>query len=64
MSTILKIWRHKDGRTIRIYSGHKVRSGGSYTGEWPVLFRADVPNLTDEQWQACPVEDGWKEVTE
>jgi hypothetical protein len=28
--------------------------------EWPILYRRDVPSLTDAEWVACPGE-GWAE---
>ncbi len=67
---LLKVWQHADGRRIEVYEDLKVRySGKPYarsamrpgdTGdEWPILYRRDVPTLTDEEWIASPVEDGW-----
>jgi hypothetical protein len=64
------VWQHTDGRRIEVYAHCKVRySGraharsamrpGDTSDAWPILYRSDVPNLSDEQWQAPPVEDGW-----
>lgn len=62
------MWKHADGRTITIYADRKERSnyttkdrgfGSPSRDEWPILYRRDVPNLSDEQWTAGPIETGW-----
>jgi hypothetical protein len=69
----IKVWQHADGRMIEVYPDHKVRySGkpharsvmraGDTSDEWPVLYRREVPNLTDDEWTAAPSERGWTEV--
>lgn len=71
----IKVWKHSDGRRIEVYADHKVRySGKPHTrsmtkagdsgDQWPVLYRRDVPNLTDDEWQAAPVEEGWHDAAE
>jgi len=66
---LLAVWTHADGRRIHVFTDCKVRylagsrpsmtRPGSMGDEWPVLWRRDVPNLTDAEWTARPVEDGW-----
>lgn len=61
------IHRHTDGRIVQVYADRKVRLysnahrtfGAPYSDEWPVLWRRDVPNLTDTEWYAPPSETGW-----
>lgn len=58
--TPICIWVHQDGRTITVYPTHKVRAGFRPADPWPILERAQVPTITDEQWQAQPLsEGGW-----
>lgn len=68
---LLKTWQHTDGRRIEVYADYKIRKnfsvrdrgiGSPSRDEWPVLWRADVPNLTDNEWIAMPIEEGWKEI--
>jgi hypothetical protein len=37
------------------------RREADYLDEWPILYRRDVPTLTDAEWQASPGE-GWFRV--
>lgn len=57
---------HTDGRRIEVYADRKVRfyhyqhrTNGPVTDEWPILYRTDVPALTDAEWYAPPAETGW-----
>jgi hypothetical protein len=66
------IWRHRDGREIHVYATMKVRRnyktqdrGGSYApglDEWSILYRSDVPSITDKDWLSSPVEEGWTQL--
>ena len=59
------LWVHDDGREIAVWEDLKVRNFPKRPyDEWPVLYRRDVPNLTDEQWYAAPVESGWRLVVD
>lgn len=69
--TPLVIWRNTQTRTRiivypdfkrRLLYGH-VSNRYADSDEWPVLWRSEVPNLTDAEWIAAPFGDEWeKEV--
>lgn len=57
--------RSSDGPCrIIVYDDQKVRvfrHKSTLQDEWSVLYRRDVPNLTDDEWFASPGDD-WTEV--
>lgn len=68
---MVKVYRHTDGRRIEVFDTYKVRYSskpyarshappGDNSDEWPILYRSDVPNLTEAEWFASPGE-GWEE---
>ena len=65
-STHLAIWRETSTRNrIVVYADRKVRTLYSHpsnrypnSDEWPILWRRDVPSLSDAEWIAAPGE-GW-----
>ncbi len=65
-SQLLAVWVHTTDRTrVYVYPEFKRRlvyshpSNSAPNGdEWPILYRRDVPALTDAEWIACPGE-GW-----
>ncbi len=64
---LLIVWVHPESRTrIYVYPDHKRRVLYSHAGnsqpdvdEWPILWRRDTPELTDEEWQGKPWAEGW-----
>ncbi len=61
---LLAHWRHADGREVRVYREYKIRELPDKAPDaWPILWRADVDTLTDDEWVARPAEPGWKQVT-
>ena len=59
------IWRHPDGRSIEMYAEHKLRIGFPHPltrlDRWAILYRREVPNLTDDEWIATPGPEWTKE---
>lgn len=47
-------WTHPDGRRIDVYPDRKIRSGFFERDEWRVLYRSQVPTLTEEEWYGEP----------
>lgn len=63
---LLKIWRNEtDGKnqTVSVWKDRKVRTGYYVKDYWQTLMRSTVPHLTDEEWLAKPVGEGWKDIT-
>ncbi len=63
----LVVWSHPQTKTIitvwptfkrRVIFSHPSTSTPD-VDEWPILYRRDVPTLTDEEWTAAPVGEGW-----
>jgi hypothetical protein len=61
--TLIASWVHADGTQIDVYDDHKVRHmPGNRVDHWPVLYRRDVPTLSDEDWIAMPASEGWQRL--
>lgn len=59
-----RIWITPDGTRIEIYSDRKERTfmGHAEPDKW-ILYRRDVPGLTDDEWYGCPIA-GSREIVE
>lgn len=49
-------------RAAMLFAPVAVIREGDTADEWPILYRRDVPTLTDEQWYAAPEEEGWRKA--